>query len=37
MGEQVPEEIKEERFERLMEVQSNVSFEKKQVSYRINT
>lgn len=28
MGEQVPEEIKEERFERLMEVQSNVSFEK---------
>jgi len=28
MTEQVPEEVKEERFERLMEVQSEVSFEK---------
>jgi len=28
MGEQVPQEIKEERFERLMEAQSEVSFEK---------
>jgi len=28
MGEQIPEEIKEERFERLMEAQSDVSLEK---------
>lgn len=28
MGEQIPEEVKEERLERLMEVQSEVSFEK---------
>jgi len=28
MGEQIPEEVKEERLERLMEIQSEVSFEK---------